>query len=84
MLTVRKICDVSSYHSEKETRLRAVDRASLEAWYAARGSRDVRVDFGQPLPALPIPGHANCRVPGCVGYTRRGTACADHFPRSVS
>jgi hypothetical protein len=40
--------------------------------------------FGMPLPPLPIDGHANCVVPGCIGYTRRGSRCADHVTRTVS
>lgn len=74
---------MSRSYAIERARMDARDIAALERWYAARGSREVRGDFGQPLPALPISGHNRCRVAGCIGYTRNGTVCVDHFPASV-
>lgn len=61
---------------EKNDRLKALKK--LEA------DRRGFLAFGMPLPPLPIAGHANCVVPGCIGYTRIGSRCADHVTRTVS
>lgn len=59
--------------------------ASLERWYAERGSRFIGGSsfeaYGQPLQALPIP-DKTCMVTGCNGFARRGR-CFDCVPGTV-
>jgi hypothetical protein len=54
--------------------------ASLERWYAARGSRGM----SQPAPKQSGP----CYIPKCEGETRQcpevGASCVYHWPKVIS